>query len=89
MAFAEQRAAFFPDFGITAVVDGVSCSAIFDAPADDVLGLTGTKPSLLVASADITSAAIGDAVTANSASYTIAELQPDGTGMTRVILEAV
>jgi len=88
MAIVENFATFMTDCGIDVVVGGVNARAIFDNAAADALGLVaGTKPVLLLATASVASAVSGDAVTAGGASYTIAEIQPDGTGMTRLILE--
>ena len=80
--------ALFADFGIDAVVDGVTVRALFDNGSVDAFGIVaGTAPILLTASAGISSAAVGDAVTANSVAYTITDIQPDGTGMSRLLLD--
>jgi len=88
MAFAESRAAFFADFGVTATVGGVAVPAIFDAPYADALGVAGTSPVLTIDSSSVTPA-YGAAVSVAGASYTVAEIHPDGTGMTRLVLEGV
>lgn len=67
--------------GIEAVFDNGYATAFAD--------ISGSAPSLLLPTSDVGSAAAGDAITVNSASYTIAERQDDGTGMTRLVLEAV
>lgn len=74
-------------FAVPATVDGVACNVIFDAAYADALGMSGARPSLLMATDAAPSAAVGDAVSVASISYTIAEIQPDGTGMTRLLLE--
>ena len=87
MAFAESRSAFFTDFGVTATVGGVAVSAIFDAPYADALGMAGTNPTLTIDSDSVTPT-YGAAVSVAGASFTIAEIHPDATGITRLILEA-
>lgn len=88
MAFAEDLTPYFADFGITATVGGVSVRGIFDNAYQDSFGIVASpQPSLLIASSSAPSAAVGDSVVANTATYTIAEIQPDGTGMTRLLLK--
>lgn len=80
----------FADFGLAATVGGVSVFGIFDAEyanAFDVVA--GSTPVLLVRSADVPAVTRGDAVVLNATSYTVADIQPDGQGLTRLILEAV
>jgi hypothetical protein len=86
MAFTEDLAPFFADFGIAATVGGVACMGIFDAAYADALGMNGTRPALQVATAAVPSVAEGAAVTIGAASYTVESVQPDGTGMTLLIL---
>lgn len=89
MAFTENYSPFLTDFGVAAVVGGVSCTGIFDKAFSDVLGIVaGTSPTFLVAAAAVPAAAVGDTVTIAAVAYTIAEIQPDGTGMTRLILKS-
>jgi hypothetical protein len=88
MAFTEDFASYFVDFGVTATVDGVSVRGIFDNDFLSTLGITaGSGPVLLCAAADITSAAQGDAVTVAAVSYTITAIEPDGTGMVLLRLQ--
>lgn len=92
MAFTEAFAAFFDTdgFAVVATIAGASVNVIFDAAYADVLGIVaGTAPTLLAASADITaaSAAVGSSVVISGTTYTIAEIQPDGTGLTRLMLK--
>lgn len=72
---------------VTATVGGVSVSGIFDDAYLDPLGIAGSQPSLLCASADVSGAAQGSAVVVNAVSYTVGSIQPDGTGMTRLLLQ--
>lgn len=75
-------------FAVSVTVDGVACSAIFDNANADTFGIVAnTQPTLLLASDAAPLAAVGDAVSVAGTSYTIAEIQPDGTGMTRLLLK--
>lgn len=60
---------------------------IFDAAYADALGIAGAAPVLTIVSAHAPEAAYGDAVAVNGDSYTVARVEPDGTGMLRLILE--
>jgi hypothetical protein len=58
-----------------------------DMPGE-VRGLfSGPVPVLTAADADITDLAYGDALTVNGVAYTVREMQPDGVGMTRILLK--
>lgn len=71
----------------TVTVGGVSVAGIFDDAYLDPLGIAGSQPSLLCASADVSTAAQGTAVVVNAVSYTVGSIQPDGSGMTRLLLQ--
>ena len=86
MAFTEDLAPYFADFGIDATVGGVSVRGIFDSAYAAALGLAGTRPMLLVASADVPTVAEGDAVTIGAAGYTVESVRPDGAGMVQLFL---
>lgn len=89
MAFAEDLAPFLADFGVTAVVAGVAVSAIFDAPTINAFGLAAdTAPSLTLATDDATGAVVGGSVSIAGTAYTVASIEPDGTGMTTLVLKS-
>lgn len=96
---AADRAAFVADFGqvATYTVVGdlpVSITGILDAaflaPAENMgTGLASREGALLVRSAELPDdASPGDAVSVAGAAYVVREIQPDGTGMTVLLLEA-
>lgn len=88
MAFTENFPDFMADFGVAATVGAVSLTGIFDSAYQDVLGLVaGSQPVLLVETALIPAAVVGTSVVIGSTTYSIAELQPDGTGLTRLVLK--
>lgn len=76
----------------TATLDGGEAfSAVFDAVYIEPLGMSGAQPSIECASADVSTAEHGSAVVVTYksvvTSYTVASIQPDGTGMTRLLLQ--
>ena len=86
----DDLAVFFADFAVDAVYKGVGIKVIFDNPYFErtVFGgaVESSQPKAWVKDSDITGAAHGDTITINSAAYTIIEIQPDGTGITTLIL---
>lgn len=87
MALTENLTSFFADFGVAATVGGVSVTGIFDKAYIEALGyVNANNPVLLVLSS--VSASEGTAVTVNATSYTVASIEPDGTGLTLLQLEA-
>ena len=88
-AIAESLADFFPDFGVAATVGGVALTGHFENGYADALGIAGSAPSLLIVAADAPSVALGNAVVVGGASYTVAAVEPDGVGITRLRLAEV
>jgi hypothetical protein len=92
MAFTEDLTDFInadtPGYFL-ATVGGASVGGIFDNGFAEIYGMDGAKPSLECASSDVTTAVRGTAVVVDSVSYTIASIVPDGTGMTKLVLEKV
>lgn len=73
----------------SATLGGGTVSGIFDAAFLDTFGIVAnTSPALLIKSTDIGTAAVGSNVVIGATTYTIAEIQPDGTGMTRLMLKS-
>jgi hypothetical protein len=78
-----------PDFGIPTTVGGVSTLAIIDDDYAAALGLVvGSAPVLTIQTSAVPAVAIGNAVVVNATNYTVVGIHPDGTGLTRLILEA-
>ena len=73
----------------TATVAGVVVAGIFDNSYADIYSMDGLAPSMQCATSDVSTAMRGTAVVVNSVSYTVAGIEPDGTGMTRLVLEKV
>jgi hypothetical protein len=88
MAFVEAFATFFADLGINATVGLVTVRGIYDTDYGDPMGLVaGNRPVLTVTTADVAGVDVGTAVSINATAFTVAEVQPDGTGVTRLVLE--
>ena len=70
---------------------GAEVRVIFDNGSTQagvgLLGMTGTQPTALARSADVSGIAVGSVLRIAGANYSIAELAPDGTGMTNMTLE--
>lgn len=81
---------FFEEFGKTATVGGVDITVIFDAAFAGVeaFGVTveTDSPLMVAKSTDVASVARGASVVIESVTYKVTGIQPDGTGITAVIL---
>lgn len=91
MAFPENPAEFFDTthgFAVNATLGVATVPVIFDAAFSEALDIVGsTQPVAIGASSDLAPAAVGGTITINAVAYTIAEIQPDGTGITRLMLK--
>lgn len=91
--FTENTAAFFADFGQSATVGGVVVSAIFDAAYSPgtvgVTGMASSQPMLTLPTANVPANPVGTAVVVGAVNYTIGAHEPDGTGISCLMLEAV
>lgn len=81
---------FLSDFGVDAEVGGGTVTVIFDAPGS-ISRIAGVAvetiaPQIHVKTSDAASWAHGDTVTIAGVNYTITEITPDGTGISRVVL---
>jgi hypothetical protein len=90
--FVENTAAFFTDFGQTATVGGVSVSGIFDKGyalgSVGAMGMASSQPTLTLATASVPASPVGTAVVVGGGNYLVGAHEPDGTGMSRLLLEA-
>jgi hypothetical protein len=87
-----NRAVFSRLANVDAVVNSVAVPAIFDAAyaqgSVGAYGMASSQPVLTLATADVPATPVGAAVVVGAASYLVAEHQPDGTGISRLLLEA-
>lgn len=93
MAFAEDLAPFFADFGDTATLAGGSVRVIFDGPGGAANGMTIEAPQVQIASASVPAAYKGALLVISSGrgagTYKVREHLPDGTGMSLLSLTEV
>ena len=88
---AADRSALLNDYGTTVTkADTSTFTGIFDndflAVDLDESEVESTEPTLLVRTADVSGLAHGDTLTISAVSYTVRGIQPDGTGMTQIML---
>jgi len=70
-----------------ATIGAATVAGIFDNQFVEVHGIEGVRPVFVCNEADVPSIAHGDALTIKTVSYKVAGVQPDGTGLTSLILE--
>lgn len=79
------------DFAVAATIDGNSCYVIYDRTYLDqeegTLSVQGATPVAYVRDADKGSVEIGDTVTVSGSSFTVRGVEPDGTGITLLVLQ--
>jgi hypothetical protein len=71
-------------------VNGAAVRGIFDngfALGSVGIGMAGTQPTLRLRTADVTADPVGQAVSVNAAAYTVVAHEPDGTGVSVLMLE--
>lgn len=73
----------------TATIGAASVDGVFDNDYLDPLGMEASAPSFVAESADLTGVVHGTTITIAGTAYTARNLRPDGTGLTRVVLEEV
>lgn len=89
MAFTEDLSPFFntDEFARTVTLKGVEVQAVFDNGYSAELGMDGLGPRLTLASADCATVVQGDTAVIGSVNYTVAAVEPDGTGVTLLRLQ--
>jgi len=87
--FREDLSAFFSlgDFAETVSVDGRFFSAIFDATYIDPLGTTSARSMLTCRDEDIRGVVRGAPAVVRGLNYIVRGIEPDGTGVTALMLE--
>ena len=90
--FTEDLTAFFADFGVSATLNGTAVVGVYDngyaLGAAGMLGVASTQPTLTLPTAQVPANPVGQPVAVAGKSYLVAEHQPDGTGISRLFLEA-
>lgn len=76
----------------SATLDGVAVSAIFDngyaLGSVGPMGMASTQPSLTLPTASVPANPVGLTVVVGGVSYLVACHEPDGTGISRLLLES-
>jgi hypothetical protein len=88
--FAGNRATILA-FGQTVTLNGESVTAVFDdgyRMANVGIGMSGTQPALTMLTADVEGDPVGQTVVVGDDEYTVATHEPDGTGISVLMLEA-
>lgn len=90
--FVEDHSLFFADYGVTAIVGGQTVSVIFDngyaLGGVGAIGMASSQPTLTLATASVPANPVGTAVAVGGGNYLVGAHEPDGTGMSRLLLEA-
>lgn len=85
MDFAGDLALMFGEFGVSVDVAGVQHVGLIDDAYAEQIGIGGSQPVLIVQTA--AGIAHGAALTVQGVDYTVRAVQPDGAGLTRLLLE--
>lgn len=91
--FTEDLTPFFAEFGVDVAVGGATVLAIFDNAYDVAAlgprGMSTTGPRLTLPTAAVPLSAYGTPVAVpGHGNFTVTEHQPDGTGLSVLLLEA-
>ncbi len=90
MAMVEDFTPFFntAEHAVDALWKGTTTvQVILDNAYTETFGVNGSNPFVAVPTADMPSVARGEAMVIDSVSYTIKNIEPDGTGITRLELQ--
>ena len=68
---------------------GGSCIGLYQTAYQDTLGMVNAVNTVLVRDIDIATLALAIAITINGVVHIQRERQPDGNGMTRIVVSAV
>lgn len=94
MPFTEDLTAFMSpaEFATSVLVAGLPVNAIFDngysLGSVGVMGMASSQPALTLPTASVGGNPVGATVQVGAASYLVAAHEPDGTGVSRLLLEA-
>lgn len=75
-----------PGYALATIGAG-SVAGLFSNPSLEALGIAGSRPVFRALTTEVSSVVEGTAITINATAYTVAGIQPDGKGMTLLILE--
>ena len=88
MNLAADMPVFFSDFGVAATLDGGAVRGVFDSEYMQAFdGMAGTTSMFRLPSTSAASATTSSVLVVGAASYRVRSVQPDGTGVTVLMLE--
>ena len=89
MPFTEDLTPFFrvAEFASSATLDGVSVTGIFDNQYIDTLGVASRQPMFTLPTADAAAATQASVLIVEGVTYRVRSIEPDGTGVTVLMLE--
>ncbi len=91
--FVEDLTVFFStsEHATAATLNSVAVAGIFDAPGTvgnvGEFGIASTQPIYTLASTSVPADPVGLALVCNAVTYIVAAHEPDGTGISRLVLE--
>lgn len=87
--FAEDLSPFFnsAELATAATMDGAAVTGIFDNAYTEVFGMASRDPMFTLPSASAASATQSSVLVLGGVSYRVTSVQPDGTGVTTLLLE--
>ena len=91
--FTEDLSAYInvAEFATACTINGAPVSAIFDAAyalgSVGAYGMESSQPMLTLATADVPASPVGQPAVVNGVNYLVTAHEPDGTGISRLLLE--
>ncbi len=83
-----SAATYTPSGGSASTINGIFDKDYALAAIGDGVGVGSNDPRFICRTSDVSSAANGDAIVVNSVTYTVRNVEDDGTGITTLELEA-
>lgn len=89
--FTEDFSTFFAEFGRDATLGGEAVLGVFDNAYAlgnvGVVGMAGSQPMFTLPTASVPADPVGQSLVIGADEYLVVEHQPDGTGVSRLVLE--
>ena len=77
-----------PSGGSASIVNGIFDNNLLEGDPLSCVGVVSAQPRFICATADLPNGAVaGDAITVDGTAYTVRVIQPEGTGVTTLVLE--
>lgn len=87
--FSEDLSAYFSvaGFASAATLDGAAVTGIFDNAYTEAFGMASRAPMFTLPTASAASATQASVLVVGGTTYRVTSVQPDGTGVTTLLLE--